>query len=106
MLNWFDEVGAATVLDLLAKWPSLEQLQKAQRKTLEAVMASGEITGAALERRFEKLMTKKVRKQLRQIRDLRRRMGQEEPPSFDTNIYDVCCTGLHLTELSDDDVPF
>jgi hypothetical protein len=30
--------GAAPVLDLLAKWPKLEQLQKAQRKTLETFL--------------------------------------------------------------------
>ena len=35
VLNWFDDIGAAPVLDLLARWPKLEQLQKAQRKTLE-----------------------------------------------------------------------
>jgi hypothetical protein len=35
VLNWFDDIGAAPVLDLLSRWPSLEQLQRAQRKTLE-----------------------------------------------------------------------
>jgi transposase len=34
VLNWFDDIGAAPVLDLLARWPRLDQLQKAQRKTL------------------------------------------------------------------------
>ncbi len=38
VLNWFDDIGAAPVLDLLARWPKLEQLQKAQRKTLEAFL--------------------------------------------------------------------
>ena len=28
VLNWFDDIGAAPVLDLLARWPRLEQLQK------------------------------------------------------------------------------
>ena len=35
ILNWFDDIAAAPVLDLLARWPRLELLQKAQRKTLE-----------------------------------------------------------------------
>jgi transposase len=35
ILNWFEDIGAAPVLPLLARWPSLEQLQKAQRKSLE-----------------------------------------------------------------------
>jgi hypothetical protein len=38
VLNWFDDIGAAPVLDLLARWPKLEQLQKAQRKTLETFL--------------------------------------------------------------------
>jgi transposase len=38
VLNWFDDIGAAPVLDLLARWPKLERLQKAQRKTLEAFL--------------------------------------------------------------------
>jgi transposase len=38
VLNWFDDIGAAPVLDLLARWPQLEQLQKAQRKTLETFL--------------------------------------------------------------------
>ena len=38
VLDWFDDIGAAPVLDLLSRWPSLEQLQKAQRKTLEAFL--------------------------------------------------------------------
>jgi transposase len=38
VLNWFGDVGAAPVLDLLAKWPQLELLQKAQRKTLETFL--------------------------------------------------------------------
>ena len=38
VLNWFDDIGAAPVLDLLSRWPSLEQLQRAQRKTLEAFL--------------------------------------------------------------------
>ena len=39
VLNWFDDIGAAPVLDLLSRWPSLEQLQRAQRKTLEAFLS-------------------------------------------------------------------
>ena len=38
LLNWFEDIGAAPVLDLLARWPKLEQLQKAQRRTLEAFL--------------------------------------------------------------------
>jgi hypothetical protein len=38
VLNWFDDIGAAPVLDLPARWPKLEQLQKAQRKTLETFL--------------------------------------------------------------------
>jgi hypothetical protein len=38
VLDWFDDIGAAPVLDLLSRWPSLEQLQRAQRKTLEAFL--------------------------------------------------------------------
>jgi transposase len=38
VLNWFDEIGAAPVLDLLARWPQLELLQKARRKTLETFL--------------------------------------------------------------------
>ena len=38
VLNWFDDIGAAPVLDLLARWPRLEKLQKAQRKTLETFL--------------------------------------------------------------------
>src|SRR4051794_26408648 len=38
VVNWFEDVDAGPVLDLLTRWPSLEQLQKAQRKTLEAFL--------------------------------------------------------------------
>jgi transposase len=38
VLTWFGDVAAAPVLDLLAKWPKLERLQKAQRKTLETFL--------------------------------------------------------------------
>ncbi|HTU47549.1 MAG TPA: transposase [Bryobacteraceae bacterium] len=38
VLNWFEDISAAPVLDLLARWPRLEQLQKAQRKTLETFL--------------------------------------------------------------------
>jgi Transposase len=38
ILNWFDEIAAAPVLDLLARWPRLELLQRAQRKTLETFL--------------------------------------------------------------------
>ena len=38
VLTWFDNIGAAPVLDLLARWPSLERLQKAKRKTQEAFL--------------------------------------------------------------------
>ena len=38
VLTWFDDIGAAPVLDLLARWPKLERLQKAQRKTLETFL--------------------------------------------------------------------
>jgi transposase len=38
VVNWFEDIDAAPVLDLLTRWPSLEQLQKAQRKTLEAFL--------------------------------------------------------------------
>lgn len=32
--RWFDDLGAPLVTDLLLRWPSLQQLQKAQPKTL------------------------------------------------------------------------
>lgn len=35
MLKWFDEVGSALVGELLAKWPTLQALQKAKPSTLE-----------------------------------------------------------------------
>jgi hypothetical protein len=38
VLNWFEDIGAALVLDLLAGCPKLEQLQRAQRKTLETFL--------------------------------------------------------------------
>ncbi len=38
VLNWFEDISAAPVLDLLARWPSLEQLQKAQRRTREGFL--------------------------------------------------------------------
>ena len=38
VLDWFDDIGAAPVLDLLSRWPSLAQLQRAQRKKLEAFL--------------------------------------------------------------------
>ena len=38
VLTWFDDIGAAPVLDLLARWPSLERLLKAKHKTLEAFL--------------------------------------------------------------------
>ena len=38
VLTWFEDIGAAPVLDLLSRWPSLEQLQGAQRRTLEAFL--------------------------------------------------------------------
>jgi hypothetical protein len=37
-VNWFEEIDAPAVLDLLSRWPSLEQRQKAQRKTLETFL--------------------------------------------------------------------
>ena len=37
VLTWFEDIGAAPVLDLLSRWPSLEQLQRAQRKTLGSI---------------------------------------------------------------------
>src|SRR5262245_33210113 len=38
VLTWFDDIGAAPVLDLLSRWPSLEQLQRAKPRTLEAFL--------------------------------------------------------------------
>lgn len=38
VLTWFGDIGAAPVVDLLARWPSLELLQRAKRKTLEAFL--------------------------------------------------------------------
>lgn len=34
VLTWFEDISGGPVLDLLGRWPSLEQLQRAQRKTL------------------------------------------------------------------------
>jgi Transposase IS116/IS110/IS902 family len=45
VLTWFNDVGAAPVIDLLARWPSLERLQKAKRKTLEAFLRKHRRTG-------------------------------------------------------------
>jgi hypothetical protein len=50
-------------------------------------------TGAELEQRYARLLTKKVRKQVQDMRELRRKTGPEEPPPFETTIYDICCTG-------------
>ena len=38
IVNWFEEIDGPTVLDLLTRWPSLEQLQKAHRKKLETFL--------------------------------------------------------------------
>jgi transposase len=46
VLTWFDDIGAAPVLDLLARWPSLERLQKAKCKTLEAFLLKHRHTAA------------------------------------------------------------
>jgi hypothetical protein len=38
VLKWFQEIDEPAVLDLLERWPSLEQLQKAPRKSREALL--------------------------------------------------------------------
>ena len=38
VLKWFQEIDEPAVLDLLERWPSLAQLQKAQRKSWEALL--------------------------------------------------------------------
>jgi len=38
VLKWFQGIDEPAVLDLLERWPSLEQLQKAQRKSWEALL--------------------------------------------------------------------
>jgi transposase len=38
VLKWFQGIDEPAVLDLLERWPSLEQLQKAQRKSWESLL--------------------------------------------------------------------
>lgn len=54
-----------------------------------------------LERRYQRMLTKKAQKQVQDIRDLRRRTGPEAAPSFSTTIYDICCTGVPYGDVDD-----
>jgi hypothetical protein len=78
----------------------IEDVPREQRSGVLSAVLSGlyvmdgadSPAAAALEQRYARLLTKKVRKQVEQIRDARRSTGPEEPPGFETNIYDICCT--------------
>jgi hypothetical protein len=53
-------------------------------------------TGARLEQRYARLLTKRVRKQVGDIREVRRKTGPQDP-HFETTIYDICCAGPDYT---------
>ena len=63
-------------------------------------------TGVALMSLHDKMLNKKLRKQIARIRELRRNDGPADPTSFGTTVYDICCTGPNLTVADDLDVPF
>ena len=76
VLDWFDEVGCSIAADFLLRWPSLENLQRARRSTIEHFFV--EHNSRSIER---------IRERLEQI-------GKAVPATTDRAVVDSCSAAV------------